>query len=50
MRSIMEGILLNAMLDLPGVENVEKVVISNRVVERISPALVTTQVTAFDSI
>ncbi len=35
----MESILLNTMLDLLVVENVEKVVISKRVVEGISPAL-----------
>ena len=39
MRSIMETILLDIMLDLPGLEGVEKVVISRQVVEGISPPL-----------
>jgi ATP-dependent Clp protease ATP-binding subunit ClpX len=33
LRSIMEGILLDAMFDLPGLEGVEQVVISREVVE-----------------
>jgi ATP-dependent Clp protease ATP-binding subunit ClpX len=33
LRSIMEGILLDTMFDLPGLEGVEKVVISREVVE-----------------
>jgi hypothetical protein len=39
MRSIMETILLDIMFDLPGLEGVEKVVISRQVVEGISPPL-----------
>ena len=41
MRSIMETILLDTMFDLPGLEGVEKVVISRQVVEGISPPLYT---------
>ena len=33
LRSIMEGILLDTMFDLPGLEGVEQVVISREVVE-----------------
>ena len=39
LRSIMEGILLNAMFDLPGLEGVEEVVISKEVVEGTAQAL-----------
>jgi ATP-dependent Clp protease ATP-binding subunit ClpX len=39
LRSIMETILLDTMFDLPGMEGVEKVVISKQVVEGISPPL-----------
>ena len=35
----MEGILLNAMFDLPGLEGVEEVVISKEVVEGTAQAL-----------
>jgi ATP-dependent Clp protease ATP-binding subunit ClpX len=38
-RSIMETILLDTMFDLPGLEDVEKVLISKQVVEGISPPL-----------
>jgi ATP-dependent Clp protease ATP-binding subunit ClpX len=41
MCSIMETILLDTMFDLPGLEGVEKVVISRQVVEGISPPLYT---------
>jgi ATP-dependent Clp protease ATP-binding subunit ClpX len=33
LRSIMEGILLNSMFDLPGLEGVEEIVINRKVVE-----------------
>jgi hypothetical protein len=39
LRSIMEGILLDTMFDLPGLEGVEKVVISRDVVKGTSPPL-----------
>jgi ATP-dependent Clp protease ATP-binding subunit ClpX len=39
MCSIMETILLDTIFDLPGLEGVEKVVISKQVVEGISPPL-----------
>jgi ATP-dependent Clp protease ATP-binding subunit ClpX len=39
LRSIMETILLDTVFDLPGMEGVEKVVISKQVVEGISPRL-----------
>ena len=39
LRSIMEGILLDTMFDLPSLEGVEEVVISREVVERTAPPL-----------
>jgi ATP-dependent Clp protease ATP-binding subunit ClpX len=39
LRSIMESILLDTMLDLPSLEGVEEVVISKQVVEGTSPPL-----------
>ena len=37
LRSIMEGILLDTMFDLPSLEGVEEVVITREVVEGITP-------------
>jgi ATP-dependent Clp protease ATP-binding subunit ClpX len=39
LRSIMEGILLDTMFDLPSLEGVEEVVISKEVVEGIAQPL-----------
>ena len=39
LRSIMEGILLDTMFDLPSLEGVEEVVISREVVEGTAPPL-----------
>ena len=39
LRSIMEGILLDTMFELPSLEGVEKVVISQEVVEGTAPPL-----------
>jgi hypothetical protein len=39
LRSIMEGILLDTMVDLPSLEGVEEVVISREVVEGTAPPL-----------
>src|SRR4029077_13867623 len=39
LRSIIEGILLDPMFDLPSLEGVKKVVISNQVVEGTAPPL-----------
>jgi ATP-dependent Clp protease ATP-binding subunit ClpX len=40
LRSIMEGVLLNCMFDLPGSEDVQKVVVNNEVVEGASEPII----------
>ncbi len=41
LRSILEGILLNSMFDLPGYEGVEEVVINRDIVDgRVEPLLI----------
>ena len=46
LRSIMEGILLEPMFDLPGLEDVEEIVINREVVEAGASAAVTSTPTA----